>query len=58
MFGLNIKPIWSIPHVPEQDGSELKYVAEQTSAYKPGVHSELFSRESGKGGEKANVDAI
>lgn len=58
VFGLDIKPMWSIPHVPEQDSEDLEYGNEHTSAYKPGVHSELFSRESGEGGEKANVDVL
>lgn len=56
LFGLQIKPLWAVPHQPDTGGDELGYGSDETSAYQSGVHSELFSRESNEGG--SNVDVI
>lgn len=58
LFGLQLKPLWAVPHVPMVDSGDLGYGNVQTSAYEPGVHSDLFSRESGNDGGDASVDAI
>lgn len=58
LFGLQLKPLWSVPHIPAEGSDELGYGAEENSAYKSGVHSELFSRESGNKEGSASADTI
>lgn len=59
VFGLQLTPLWSVPHVPDMGtADDLAYSNVETSAYKTGVASQLFSRDTKANeseGSNANV---